>query len=125
MLGIDGPNLQEAIDLLGSDEAVVLVAEGDDHLVGAVVGLTSGTTGWIARLRASSDQDQTTVSDRLLDRMEAELSERGAHKIAAVVTSGHAVRDHLEERGYHVVEDAVYLEWEIPRPSSVRPPSPI
>jgi transitional endoplasmic reticulum ATPase len=114
MLGLARQDLQEAIDLIGSDEAVVLVAEGDGHLVGAAVGLISGTTGWIARLGASSDQDRTAVSDRLLDLMEAELSEGGAHKIAVLVTPGHAVRDYLEERGYRVVENAVYLEREIP-----------
>jgi transitional endoplasmic reticulum ATPase len=114
MLGTARQDLQEAIDLIGSDEAVVLVGEADGHLVGAAVGLMSGTTGWIARLGASSDKDRTTVSDRLLDRMEAELSERGAHKIAALVRPGHAVRDYLEERGYRVVENAVYLEREIP-----------
>jgi transitional endoplasmic reticulum ATPase len=114
MLGTARQDLQEAIDLIGSDEAVVLVAEADGHLVGAAVGLISGTTGWIARLGASSDQDRTAVSDRLLDRMEAELSERGANKIAVLVTPGHAVRDYLEERGYRVVENAVYLEREIP-----------
>jgi transitional endoplasmic reticulum ATPase len=114
MLGTARQDLQEAIDLIGSDEAVVLVAEADGHLVGAAAGLTSGTTGWIARLGASSDQDRTPVSDRLLDRMEAELSERGVHKIAVLVTPGHAVREYLEERGYRVVENAVYLEREIP-----------
>ena len=119
MLGTAPQDLQEAIDLIGSDEAVVLVAEADGHLVGAAVGLISGTTGWIARLGASSDQDRT-VADRLLDRMEAELSERGAHKIAVLVTPGHAVREYLEERGYRVVENAVYLEREIP-PSVLGP----
>jgi len=114
MLGTAPQDLQEAIDLIGSDEAVVLVAEADGHLVGAAAGLVSGTTGWIARLRASSDQDWTLVSDRLLDRMEAELSERGVHKIAVLVTLGHTVREYLEERGYRVVENAVYLEREIP-----------
>src|SRR6266540_6885170 len=53
MLGTVRQDLQEAIDLIGSDEAVVLVAEADGHLVGAAVGLISGTTGWIARLGAS------------------------------------------------------------------------
>ena len=114
MLGTARQDLQEAIDLIGSDEAVVLVAEADGHLVGAAVGLISGTTGWIARLAASSDQDRTAVSDRVLDLMEAELSERGVHKIAVLVTPGHAVREYLEERGYRVVENAVYLEREIP-----------
>jgi transitional endoplasmic reticulum ATPase len=111
MLGTARHDLQEAIDLIGSDEAIVLVAEADGHLVGAAVGLISGTTGWIARLGASSEQDRT---DRLLDRMEAEHSERGVHKIAVLVTPGHAVREYLEERGYRVVENAVYLEREIP-----------
>jgi transitional endoplasmic reticulum ATPase len=111
MLGTARQDLQEAIDLISSDEAVVLVAEADGHLVGAAVGLISGTTGWIAGLGASSDQDRT---DPLLDRMEAELSERGVHKIAVLVTPGHAVRESLEERGYRVVENAVYLEREIP-----------
>jgi transitional endoplasmic reticulum ATPase len=111
MLGTARQDLQEAIDLIGSDEAIVLVAEADGHLVGAAVGLISGTTGWIARLGASSEQDRT---DRLLDRMEAELSERGVHKIAVLVTPGHAVHEYLEERGYRVVENAVYLEREIP-----------
>lgn len=111
-MGTARQDLQEAIDLIGSDEAVVLVAEEDGHLVGAAAGLISGTTGWIA-LGASSDQDRTP-SDRLLDRMEAELSERGARKVAVLVTPGHAVREYLEERGYRVVENAVYLEREIP-----------
>jgi transitional endoplasmic reticulum ATPase len=114
MLGSAPQDLHEAIDLIGSDDAVVLVAEADGHLVGAAAGLISGTTGWIARLGASSDQDRTLVSDRLLDRMEAELSERGAHKIAVLVTPGHAVHEYLEERGYRVIENAVYLEREIP-----------
>ncbi len=114
MLGTARQDLQEAIDLIGSHEAVVLVAEADGHLVGAAVGLISGTTGWIARLGASSDQDRTAASDRLLDRMEAELSEGGVHKIAVLVTPGHGVREYLEERGYRVVENAVYLEREIP-----------
>jgi transitional endoplasmic reticulum ATPase len=107
-------DLQEAIDLIASDQAVVLVAEADGRLVGAALGFTSGTTGWIARLAASSNQDRAAVSDRLLDRMEAELSERGVRTIAVLVTPDHAVRKYLEERGYRAVEDAVYLEREIP-----------
>lgn len=118
MVGAARAGLQEAIDLIGSEEAVVLVAEADGRLVGAAVGLTSGTTGWIARLGASGDR--TSVADRLLDRMEAELSERGVHKIAVQVMPGHDVREYLEERGYRVVENAVYLEREIP-PSILGP----
>ncbi len=99
---------------------MVLVAEGDGHLFGAAVGLTSGATGWIAHLGALSDQDPILVSDRLLDRMEGELSERGVHKMAVRVARGEDVREHLEERGYRIVEDAVYLEREIP-PTVVGP----
>jgi transitional endoplasmic reticulum ATPase len=118
MVGGARAGLQEAIDLIGSDGAAVLVAEADGHLVGAAVGLTSGTTGWIARLGASSDR--TAVADRLLERMEAELSERGVRTIAVRVMPGDAVRDYLQERGYRVVENALYLEREIP-PSVLGP----
>jgi transitional endoplasmic reticulum ATPase len=118
MMGSARAGLQGAIDLIGSNEAAVLVAEADGHLVGAAVGLTSGTTGWIARLGASSDR--TTVADRLLERMEAELSERGVRTIAVRLMPGDAVRDYLQERGYRVVENALYLEREIP-PSVLGP----
>jgi transitional endoplasmic reticulum ATPase len=114
LLRTAGRDLQGAIDLIGSDQAVVLVAEADGHLVGAAVGLIAGTTGWISRLGASIGQDQTAVSDRLLDQMQRELTERWVHKIAVLVTPGHPVREYFENRGYSVVENVVYLERDIP-----------
>ncbi len=114
MLGPAREDLQETIDLVGSEGAIVLVAEADGIPVGAGVGLVSGTMGWVARLGASSVQGLARVADLLLDRMEAEFSERGVHKIGVLVMPSHPLREHFEERGYDRVENAVCLMREVP-----------
>ncbi|HCP62898.1 MAG TPA: AAA family ATPase, partial [Actinobacteria bacterium] len=113
----DGSNrdLQEAVELLSSDDATALVADAQGEIVGIVLGTAFGTGGWIHRLAIAAGPDRDAVAARLLDRFEADLAERGLGRLFARAERGDAgVRGLLDARGYREVDDVVMLERELP-----------
>jgi AAA+ superfamily predicted ATPase len=109
--GEDGLSVDEAVELIGSEHAVTVVAEADDRLVGMAVGTVSAPIGWIHRVAiAVDDADETEIADRLLEHIEAQFTERGARKVGSAVARGGAARARLERRGYAPVAELNYLE---------------
>ena len=110
----------EAVDLMHSDPAVVLVAEVEDELVGMVLGSASAAVGWVHRLAVQPDPvNEQLVAERLLEGLEARLADAGARKLQTIVSDGEPAREHLERRDFRSVDDAVYLERALATVSAV------
>lgn len=116
--GPDGLSVDEAVALIGSESAVTLVGEADGRIVGMVVSTVSAPMAWIHRL-VSVGADDLEVADQLLEHAEAEFAERGARKVAAVMTAGRAA---LERRGYAASPDVTYVQRQLP-PVPAAPPA--
>jgi AAA+ superfamily predicted ATPase len=110
----EGLTAEQAIDLINSDDAVALVAEDADGLVGVALGSVSGSVGWLQRITLRDDGDPSDVRDQLLDSLESDLRGRGARKLVTTVGEKDEIRARLEQRGYRVVPDLVWLEREVP-----------
>lgn len=111
--GPDGLTVDQAVELLHSDDAVALVAEEDGELAGMVVGVASGALGWIYRL-ALAGPGRAETAAALLEGIEARLARRGTRKLIAVVRDGEEGRAALEARGYRPATAVAYLERELP-----------
>jgi len=100
--GDDGLSVDEAVELIGSEQTVTVLAEADGRLIGMAIGTASAPTAWIHRVAMVGD-----VADQLLDSLEAEFTERGARRVASVAPG-------LERRGYQSDPALVYVERELP-----------
>ena len=119
--GADGLSVDEAVALIGSEWAVTLVGEADGRIVGMVLSTVSAPTASIHRVAvASGGSGDMEVADQLLEHVEAEFAERGARKVAGVVTAGSGVRQWLERRGYAASPDVTYVQRELP-PATTAP----
>ena len=107
--GDDRLSVDEAVELIGSEEAVTVLAEADGRLVGMVLSTASGPTAWIHRVAVAEDAAADEVADQLLEHIEAEFSERGARKVACAAAAGRP-REWLERRGYEAAPELAYLE---------------
>src|SRR4051812_21095740 len=75
--------LDQAVDLMRSDAAVVLVAEADDRLVGMAIGYVAGVLGGIQQLTVAPEVDELSVAERLLEGLESALAQRGVRRVGA------------------------------------------
>ncbi|HEY8773160.1 MAG TPA: AAA family ATPase [Gaiellaceae bacterium] len=107
--GSDGLALDQAIELLGADGAVVVVAETHGEISGAALGTVVGPTAWIVWLAASTGEDLGA----LVADLEARLAERGGRRVVAFASSTEA-RAELEQREYRSLDGALYLERSLP-----------
>ena len=110
--GPDGLSVDEAVELIGSEHAVTVLAEADGRLVGMVLGTATAPTAWIHRV-AVAEVDPADVADRLLEFVEAEFSERGARHVASVAPADGGPRDWLERRGYEADPALVHVQREL------------
>src|SRR4051794_9059555 len=117
--GEDRLSIDEAVELIGSEQAVTVLAEADGRLVGMVLSTASAPTAWIHRVVVAEDAAAVEVADQLLEHVETEFSERGARKVASAAASGRA-REWLERRGYEVAPEIAYLERALP-PTTTAP----
>jgi AAA+ superfamily predicted ATPase len=104
-VGPDGLTLDQAVELLGAEDAVAVVAEGDGRIEGAALGAVVGPTAWIFRLGSTVDGQLGALASEL----EARLSARGARRLVAVSPDDEA-RAELERRDYRPLDGAPYLE---------------
>ncbi len=112
----DELTVDQAVDLMNSNSAATVVAEGDGDVVGVGVGSVSAALGWVHRLTVLPDgHSPPEVAARLLEELEARLGERGARKVATVVRDGDSIRPALQGRGYRVASDVHYMERDLPR----------
>ena len=119
-VGADGLTLDQAVDLMGSDPAVTLVAELEGDVVGVAIGTAASVVGWIYRVTIAPELGDAQVTEQLLERLEGALAERGARKLSTVVAVRDAIVEQLEGRGFRLVERLRYLERLIPATVPVR-----
>jgi transitional endoplasmic reticulum ATPase len=113
--GDDGLSVGEAVELIGSEQAVTVLAEADGRLVGMVLGTAAAPIAWVRRIAvAGDDAAAAEVADQLLDHVEAQFAERGARKVTSVVSSAGGPRGWLERRGYEADAALVFVERELP-----------
>jgi len=119
VLALWDASIDEAVELIASEHAVTVLAEADGRLVGMVLSTASAPTAWIHRVVVAEDAAAVDVADLLLEYVEAEFAERGAHKVASAAAAGRP-REWLERRGYEIAPDLAYLERVLP-PATTAP----
>jgi hypothetical protein len=73
-----GLAVDQAIRLLSDERAIVLVADMDGRLDGAVLAALSPLTAWIDRLSLRpAGADEQTIAERLLEQLEARVAQGG------------------------------------------------
>jgi len=112
--GPDGLTVDQAIDLMASEQAMTVLAEADGRVIGMALGLVTGVVGWLYRLVALPDEVPVPETvERLLDDLEPRFAERRARKIVTVVSQVGPVREYLDGRGYRAGQGGVYLERDL------------
>lgn len=102
------PPREELERVLGQAPELVLVAEDEGRVVGAVVGTDDGRRGWIFRLVVSPDHRRQRIGEALVDEVERRLVVRGATRIRLLVVGDNApARRFWEAAGYAPFEDVV------------------
>ncbi len=115
-----GPRLDQAVDLISTDDGITLVAEAGGDMVGAVLATFRATIGRIHRLVLMlGGQREAGVADGLLEEIENRLADIGVRTINASVKAEGSVRAHLERRDYAAIEGALQLRREIPASPTV------
>lgn len=108
--GPDGLTVDEALDTMLTEGVVCLVAASREGIVGSAFALVAGALGVIGRVAVA---DPASVTDPLLDRLEATLLEQGARKLICWPQAGDPV-DQLAARGYEQVEGAALVGRTLP-----------
>jgi transitional endoplasmic reticulum ATPase len=113
--GTDSLSFDQAVDLINSEHAVVLVAEAEgEQIIGAALGTVCAVVGWIYRLSlVSGRSDEQEVAQRLLEQLEARLAQAGARKVAAIAGDDGVFGANLVRRGYRVFTGVGYFERDL------------
>ena len=98
--GPDGLTVDQAIDLMASEQAMTVLAEADGRVVGMALGLVTGVVGWLYRLVAQPDTAPMPATvERLLDDLELE----------AAIREGAGI---LKDKGYpHWSDTDAVTQW--------------
>jgi len=90
--------------------SVFLVAEGDDRLVGAVLGTHDGRKGWINRLAVRPDCQRRGIGASLIAALETRFRSLGLDVIACLIEDWNDRSQEVFERlGYRAHHDITYL----------------
>lgn len=88
---------------------LLLVAEAEGEIVGAVVGSHDGRKGWINRVAVSPAWRRRGIASRLVRHVEAALARRGIHVIGILVMEENAdSRALFRALGYDGHPDVLY-----------------
>jgi transitional endoplasmic reticulum ATPase len=114
------PKIDEAVDLIGSEDVTTLVAEREGELIGVAIASASGPIGWIHRLNCLPGiGGHSELVDDLLGGLEQRLVAKGVRKIAAVAPAEEQAMAHLQGWDYRPAEGAVYMERQVPATAAV------
>ncbi|MGZ4416853.1 MAG: ATP-binding protein [Gaiellaceae bacterium] len=114
-----GLAVEQAIRLLSEERAIVLVADTDGRLAGAVLAALSPLTAWIYRLSLPPEgADEQATAQRLLEQLEARVALTGIRKLAAVIDEGEQLAGYLRQRGYRGSDELRYLERDLLPPTA-------
>lgn len=114
----DGLSLDQAVDLMGSDQGVAVVVDQEGRLVGVGLGATAGVLGTICRVSVEEGSLGAEWVPRLVEDLEVRLAALGARKLVTFASEDGVLRDHLEERGYASPQGGSYLERTLPETSA-------
>jgi AAA+ superfamily predicted ATPase len=113
-VGSDGLTVDQAVDLLGADTTVALVAEDDRGLLGMTLASAAGVVGWIFRTTSTEEgSNRLDVIGSLLDEAAARLSQKGVRKVYAVIGDDADVRAALTRDGYSTGTNTVIYDREL------------
>lgn len=112
--------LDQAVDLIGSEQAVTMIAEIEGELVAVAIGSGTSAVGWLDRLTLlPSLPGSEAIVDRLLSDLEQRLAANGARRLGTLVGTNEELVGQLERWDYKPVEDLRYMEREIPSAPTV------
>jgi transitional endoplasmic reticulum ATPase len=105
--------------LLSDERAIVLVADEDGRLDGAVLAASSPVSAWIYRLSLRpAGADEQAIVERLLEELEARIAQAGIRKLAAVTDEGEQLAGYLRQRGYRGSDELRYFERDLLPPTA-------
>jgi transitional endoplasmic reticulum ATPase len=114
-----GLAVEQAIRLLSEERAIVLVADVDGRLVGALLAALSPLTAWIYRLSLRPEgADEQTIAERLLEQLEARVAQGGIRTLAAVIDERDQLAGYLRQRGYLGSDELRYFERDVLPPTA-------
>lgn len=98
-------SIDQLVDLLGADQAIAVVAETGQRVIGVAIGAVSSVIGWIYNVSTVTPEQQGTTR-HLLEELEARLTDKGARKVITVGPDKET-RAVLEDKGYRVTTHEV------------------
>jgi transitional endoplasmic reticulum ATPase len=111
--------VEQVIRLLSDERAIVLVADEDGRLDGAVLAASSPVSAWIYRLSLRpAGADEQAIVERLLEELEARIAQAGIRKLAAVTDEGEQLAGYLRQRGYRGSDELRYFERDLLPPTA-------
>jgi len=114
-----GLAVEQAIRLLSDERAIVLLADMDGRLVGAVLAALSPVTAWIYRLSLlPAGADEQAIAERLLEQLEARVALTGTRTLAAVIDEREQLAGYLRQRGYRGSDELRYFERDLLPPTA-------
>jgi transitional endoplasmic reticulum ATPase len=114
-----GLEIEQAVRLLSDERAIVLVADRDGRLVGAVLAARSPVTAWIYRLSLlPAGADEQAIAERLLEELEARVALAGIGKLAVVIDEGERLAGYLRQLGYRGSDELRYFERDVLPPTA-------
>lgn len=105
-----GDDLESIRLKLQRDSDLFLVSEENQVIIGVVMGAWDGRRGWINRLAIDPAFQRRGVATRMLEEVEARLSQKGAKKVNAQVYEwNERSLQFFKARGYEVHSDLVMV----------------
>lgn len=115
----------ELASVLERDPGLVLVAEDERGLAGAVFGAYDGRRAWVNRLATREDLRGSGIARRLLDELECRLVEKSCRKVNLLIEPGNAgVVGFYERLGYYR-DELIFMEKHLSAPASPMTRSPV
>jgi ribosomal protein S18 acetylase RimI-like enzyme len=91
--GVTPPSVSDSIEglthLIREPAAMLLIATGDDRIVGSVIGGWDGWRGNIYRLAVTPDHRRRGIAGRLVEAVSDALFAKGAERLSALVEHEH------------------------------------
>lgn len=97
--------------------AIILVAEENQHIIGTILGTHDGRKGWINRLAVLPAYRNTGLAKKMVNKVEKELNETGINIIACLIEDNNPVSievftklGYIEFPGMHYMTKRKYPE---------------
>lgn len=104
--------LAEILAAFRGDGAAVVAVVGQ-VVVGATIARINGDRGWVNMLALSDDWRGKGLGSAMLIELERRLTQRGVHRLSALLPEGETGVDAFRNRGYQT-RDLVYFERVVP-----------